>query len=504
MIAPRSPGRRPVALATGPLLFLLFILLLDLDPANRQITTMAAVAVWMAAWWITEVIPLGMTALLPVVVFPLTGIMSGKEVAPVYVNDIIFLFVGGFMIALAMKRWNLHKRIALAILARTGKSPPLIVLGFMAATWFLSMWISNTATTMMMVPIALAIIMKLEESLDRKTLSRFSVGLLLAVAYSSSIGGIATLVGTPPNLAFVKIFATHFPEAPEISFSQWFAFALPPSVVFLAVVWGFVTLRFFRRTPFRVTTGVFRNEYEKMGPMTFEEKIVLADFVLLALLWLTRSDLAIGSVVIRGWSSLLMVPEFVDDGTVAIAMAVILFLIPSKKDPSTTVLNWKTAVQLPWNIVLLFGGGFALAAGFVRTGLSGWLGNQLEVASVLTPFFIVVLACTLVTFLTELTSNTATAQVILPIIASLAIAIHVNPLLLMLPVTLSASCAFMLPVATPPNAIVFGTQRLKVADMARAGLFVNLTGVVIIPLAVFTLALPLFGIDLGSLPAWAQ
>lgn len=465
---------------------------------------MAAVAAWMAVWWITEVIPLGMTALLPVVMFPLAGIMSGRDVAPVYVNHIIFLFVGGFMVALAMQRWNLHKRISLAILTRTGSSATLIVLGFMIATWFLSMWISNTATTMMMIPIALAVIMKLEDTLDRKTVSRFTAGLLLAVAYSSSIGGIATLVGTPPNLAFVKMFATHFPQAPQISFSQWFVFALPPSIVLIAIAWGYLTLRFFRKTPLTIKTDVFKDECEKLGPMSYEEKVVLADFVLLALMWLTRSDLNVGGTVIRGWSSLLAVPGFVDDGTVAIAMALILFLIPSKNRPETTVLNWKTAVGLPWNIVLLFGGGFALAEGFMRTGLSRWLGDQLEWAGVLTPLFIVALACLLVTFLTELTSNTATAQVILPIIASLGLAIHVNPLLLMLPVTLSASCAFMLPVATPPNAIVFGTQRLRVAEMVKTGIVLNFIGVAIITATVFTVGLGIFDIDPVSLPPWAQ
>ena len=498
------PTRRTVILLLGPLLFFLFALFFDLDPSNRQVTYMAAVALWMAVWWITEVIPLGMTALLPLVLFPITGIMSGKAVAPVYVNDIIFLFIGGFMVALAMQRWNLHKRIALMILTRMGSSPGRIVLGFMLATWFLSMWISNTATTMMMVPIALAVILKLEKSLEERTASRFSLGLLLGVAYSSSIGGIATLVGTPPNLAFAKIFTTYFPNAPDISFTQWIVFAFPLSFVFLAMVWGFLTLRFFHKRPLQIDTALFDDEYQKLGPMTFEERWVLLDFILLAFLWLTRSDLQLGGFRIPGWSSLLSTPQFVDDGTVAICMALILFLIPSKNSPGSTILDWNTASGLPWNIVLLFGGGFALAAGFKETGLSQWIGSQLQFFSVLNPVFVVAMASTLVTFLTELTSNTATAQVILPVIASLAVAIQVNPLLLMLPVTLSASCAFMLPVATPPNAIIFGTGRIRVTDMATTGILINLLGVILITLTVFTLGWAVFTIDLSSVPAWAQ
>lgn len=489
----------------GPAAFLFLIFFVDLDPENPAVTRTAAVGLLMAVFWITEIIPLAATSLLPVVLFPFLGIMDGKEVSSTYFNHVIFLFIGGFLVALAMQRWNLHKRIALRILMLTGARPGSILLGFMIATAFISMWMSNTATAMMMIPILLSVIQNLEETIDEKVMAKFSVGLLLGVAYSASIGGIATLVGTPPNLSLVRIFQIMFPQAPEISFTQWFFFAFPLTLIIFIFVWWLLYYRFGPKKSdwTNLQKGVFHRQYEEMGPMRYEEKIILADFIILALLWLSRSSLDFGHFVIPGWAELFESPEYVNDGTVAVMMALILFLIPSRTEKGQRVLTWETAGKLPWHIVLLFGGGFALASAFAESGLSSWFGEQLKWMSKVHPFIIILMISLLVTFLTELTSNTATTEMILPILAGLSVSIGVNPLFLMIPATLSASMAFMLPVATPPNAIIFGTNRLKIADMARTGLIINLVGAVIITVFTYFMAGIVFNHADLSLPPWA-
>jgi sodium-dependent dicarboxylate transporter 2/3/5 len=492
-------------LIAGPLCAIALLLFFDLAPDNPMVTRTAAVALLMAVWWITEAIPIPATALLPVALFPLMGIMTGKQVAAAYFNDIIFLFVGGFIMALAMERWHLHRRIALRIITAIGAGPRRLLLGFMAATGFLSMWISNTATTMMMVPIAMAIIVKLKESGDSPLMSRFGVGLLISIAYAASIGGIATLIGTPPNLAFSKIYQTLFPQAPEITFAGWMVFGLPVSVVFMAVAWWLITTMFVRDaaavTPDR---RVFVRERKQLGPMSFEEKVVAVLFTLLALLWLLRRNIEIGSFVIPGWANLFPVPSYIDDGTVAIAIAMLLFLIPARSSRGKRIMNWETAQKLHWGIVILFGGGFALAAGFRESGLSSWVAGQLTGLADVPPVAMVASVCGMLTFLTELTSNTATTQIVLPLLGSLAVAIKVNPLLLMIPATLSASFAFMLPVATPPNAIIFGTGEVRIADMVRIGIILNLIGVVVITTMMYLLGLAVFGIDPAVLPGWVH
>ncbi|MCP5106778.1 MAG: SLC13/DASS family transporter [bacterium] len=495
---------KKVLLVAVPLLTVLFILFFDLSPGRREITYTAAVAFLMAVWWITETVPLAVTALIPLILFPALGIMDGKTVSNQYVNHIIFIFVGGFMVALAMERWNLHKRLALRILMLFGVRPRFILMGFMSATALLSMWISNTATTMMMIPIAIAIVSNLEEMLGVEKVRKFSIGVFLGIAYSASIGGIATLIGTPPNLSFARIFNIFFPNAPEISFAQWFFFAFPISVVFLFIVWFLLSLFFCPRGGIKLDKQLFIEQYKALGPVSFEEKVVLVDFLLLVVLWMFRADILIGDFKIPGWSGLLPDAKFINDGTVSIAMAVILFLIPARNDKGNggRVLTWKTVSKLPWNIVLLFGGGFALASGFKESGLSSWMGEQLKGLGSLHPVLIIACICIFITFLTELTSNTATAEILLPIMAALAVSINVNPLLLMIPGTLSCSFAFMLPVATPPNAIVFGTERLRVSDMARVGVILNLLGVIIITTAVFLIGKGVFGIDLTQPPSW--
>ena len=477
----------------------------NLDPEHPEVTFTLATALLMAIWWISEVVPLAVTSLLPVVLFPMLGIMNGKDVSSTYFNHVIFLFIGGFIVALAMQKWNLHKRIALKILMVTGVSPGRILLGFMLATSFLSMWISNTATTMMMVPILISIIQKLEDIIGKKNISRYSIGLLLGVAYSASIGGIATLVGTPPNLSFARIFQIMFPEAPDISFASWFIFAFPVTFIFFIIVWTYLYFLFrpSNKNWVDISSQTFKEEYKSLGSATFEERTVFTIFIGLAFLWLFRSDITINSFVIPGWAGIFNHPEYINDGTVAILASIILFIIPSRNQKGKRIMDWTSAKGIPWNIVLLFGGGFALASGFKESGLSIWFGNQLSFVGEYHPFLIIMVICFVMTFLTELTSNTATTEMLLPILAGLSIAVEVNPLIFMLPATLSGSMAFMLPVATPPNAIVFGSGRLKVMDMARNGLILNLLGVIVISLATWFLGTAIFNIDPMVLPSWA-
>ena len=497
---------RRAALIAGPVLALLIILFVDLDPARPGVTMTAAVAVLMAVWWISEAIPLAVTSLLPVALFPLLGVMDGKEVSSQYFNWVIFLFLGGFLVAIAMERWDLHRRIALMILLRFGVRPHAILLGFMFATAFLSMWISNTATTMMMVPIALSITTQIEKQLSGEHVRKFTVAVLLGVAYAASIGGIATLVGTPPNASFARILGIVFEHAPEIAFAKWFAFALPISAVLLLMAWATISLLLLRKSSgISTDMTVFEEQYEQLGPITFEQKVVFAHFLLLAVLWLTRKDIPIGdALTIPGWSSLLKAPAYINDGTTAVAVAVVLFLIPSRREPGTKLMDWESAKKLPWDIILLFGGGFALAKAFTVSGLSVWLGDALKNhVEGLDPLLVILVICLVITFLTELTSNTATVEMILPILASLAVAIGINPLLLMLPATLSCSCAFMMPVATPPNAIVFGTHRLRISTMASTGVAINVIGAIVITLATYFWATTVFDIDLTAAPDWA-
>jgi sodium-dependent dicarboxylate transporter 2/3/5 len=491
----------------GPLVGLLILFSFNLNPDRPETTATLAVASWMALWWITEAVPLAITALLPVALFPLLGIMDGKMVSATYFNHVIFLFIGGFIVALAMQKWNLHKRIALRILIFTGTKPSRILLGFMLATAFLSMWISNTATTMMMVPILISVISQLEDQSTKSSgkTNSYSIGLLLGVAYSASIGGMMTLVGTPPNLSFTRIFQIMFPEAPEISFADWMIFALPAGIVLFLFAWGFLYLKFGRKTDnWTMDKTILKNQYHELGKAAFEEKTIFVIFISLALLWLSRADIQIGNFRMPGWQNLFRFPEYINDGTVAIALSIILFAIPSKNVKGRKLMDWKTASRLPWGIVLLFGGGFALASGFKESGLSTWFGEQLSFVTVLHPIIIIAIVALLMTFLTELTSNTATTEMILPVLAGLAVATQINPLLFMLPATMSASMAFMLPVATPPNAIIFGTNKLRIVDMVRTGLVMNLVGTIVITFSVYFIARWAFDIDMAIFPEWAQ
>jgi sodium-dependent dicarboxylate transporter 2/3/5 len=482
----------------------LFLLFADISPGQPLVTRTAAVAMLMAAWWITGAIPLAATALLPVALFPALGIMNAGDAAANYVNDIIFLYIGGFLVALAMQRWNLHRRIALGMLLLFGMKPRSLLLGFMAPTFFLSMFISNTATTMMMAPIALAVLADLEERGHPGVQRGFGVGLLLSIAYCASIGGMATLIGTPPNLSFARILEITFPGAPQISFAQWFLFGFPLALCMAGLLWGLIAWMYARGEGGAFNRAVIADQYRALGPWTFEQRAMLTAFATLGVLWMTRADIDLGGIRIPGWSALFEQPEYLRDGTVAIAVASLLFLIPAPSEPGKRLLDWDTAKGLRWDIVLLYGGGFALASAFVSSGLSAWLGEGMAGLGGMHPVLLVFALCLGISFLTELTSNTATTEMALPILAALAVGIGVHPLLLMLPATFACSCAFMLPVATPPNAIVFGAGNLSIAQMARTGFLLNLAAVVLITAATFLLGPWVFGIgDGGAMPEWA-
>jgi len=491
----------------------LFILVLVLPPASGmsiQAKRTAAVALLMASWWISEAIPIPVTALLPLILFPILSIMAAKDVASRYADQNIFLFMGGFFIAMAMQRWELHKRIALHIIKILGTSPHRIILGFMIATAFLSMWISNTATTMMMFPIGLAVILHAEVMIKKENLSintargefNFGTALMLAIAYSASIGGIATLVGTPPNIVFVGIAKSLFPKAPEIGFLDWFKIGLPLVIIFLPIVWVYLTRMILPLKLKRIPgeKNVIEQDLKSLGPMKIGEKLTLIIFFVVAVAWISRKNIDIGLFIIPGWSNILGISDYVHDSTVAMIGALLLFLLPVDLRRREFVLNWEWAVRIPWGIILLFGGGFAIAAGFQSSGLAQWIGERFSFLCGIPLIFMIMCICLLLTFLTEITSNTATTTMMMPVLGSMAVAVSVHPYLLMIPATISASCAFMLPVATPPNAIIFGSGYLRIPDMAKAGFFLNLIGALIVTLIVYFLAIPVFKIDTLPLP----
>ena len=550
-----TPMRSRIGLVLGPTVFLLMLFFVDLDPSNPLVTRMAAIILLMAIWWISEAIPLSATALLPVILFPLMGIMRGRElpagnridldaatfaegftakdfdiifpnVANQYMDWIILLFMGGFILAVAVEKWNLHKRIALNILRIIGGQPHRLVLGFMIATGFLSMWLSNTATALMMMPMGMSLVLLYEE-LNEKAVSEggvidpkaenFSLTLLLGIAYGASIGGFATLIGTPPNGILITQMSQLFPEAPDITFASWMLFALPMSFVYMLIAWALLTRLVFplpATTPFSGKEFI-RNEIRKLGPMSLEEKRVTAVFVSFALLLMTRKERLFGPEVdLYGWSYFLdnilislnssPVGFMIDDGSVSIAVALTLFMIPAGKKIGGRLMDWEDAKRVPWGILLLFGGGLAIAKGFGTSGLSDYIAVQL--AALLgdaEQLIIVMSTVAFITGLTEVASNTATITLAVPIMASLSQAIGAHPLLLLIPTTLAASCAFMLPVSTPANAIVYGTGRIPIMKMVIAGVWLDILSVFLLTFFVYTLGHLTFDV-LGDLPVWAM
>lgn len=469
-----SQLKSKIGLFLGPLVFVLILLFFHPEGLSAPANAVLASVSWIAIWWITEALPIAVTALLPIVLFPLTNGMSLSETTESYGHKYVFLYIGGFIIAIAIEKWKLHKRIALHIINVVGTNMSNIILGFMLATAFLSMWISNTATAVMILPVGMAIVIQLKDNpatLQNET-SILGKALMLAIAYSASIGGIATLIGTPPNLVFAGIVKQTYNV--EISFLQWFKFGIVISTVLLVICWYYLTrIAFdFKGKTFPGGKAEIKRQIKELGPITFEEKLVLIVFGTTAFCWITRSFLLQG-----------LLPE-IDDTIIAIGFALVLFLLPSKQS-GTALLDWEDAVKLPWGIILLFGGGMALALGFETSGLAVWIGNHLSALGNLHLFMLLLVLITAVNFLTEITSNLATTAMLLPVLVSIATAVGLHPYFLLVGATLAASCAFMLPVATPPNAVVFGSGYIKIEDMVKKGFVLNLISIIIITVAVY-------------------
>lgn len=477
---------------SGPLAALFIILFVEIDPANPMTSRMLAVTVWIAIWWLTEVVHLAVTSLLPFLLIPVLGIADTTTIANEYMDPIMFLFIGGFILAIAIEHWGLHKRIALRILMAVGKSPSSILAGVMGTTFFFSMWISNTATVLMMIAAVTAVIHQIELQAKHHT-HKIATGLMIGLAYSATIGGMATLVGTPPNMVFFRFYEKAFPLNQDMDFTRWFIIGFPIAIVFLVISffvlkWMFIPRRSQTSEVFETSDvwelSYFKDEYKKLGKMSYEEKWVGILFSLTTLLWFTRADIDFGDYQMPGWKNLFPNPANIQDGTVAIAMALLLFFIPSKNQKDKMLIGWEEAKKLPFHIILLFGSGFALAKGFELSGLSTWLAGNLHFMKDANPFVLVLSICILVTVISEFASNVASIQLTLPILLALVSTIGVHPLLLMLPATLAASLGFMLPVATGPNTIVFGSGRIKVKDMMRAGLLLDIIGILIITLVI--------------------
>jgi sodium-dependent dicarboxylate transporter 2/3/5 len=467
----------------------------------------AAMVALMAVWWIFEVIPIPVTSLFPIFLLPLFNITDMNTAGSYYGKPIIFLFLGGFVLAYGLQQSGLHKRMALHIVRIIGGRPRQIVLGFMLASGILSMWISNTAAVMVMLPIGLSILAAAKENqLEEKTLQALGLCVMLGMAYAADIGGMATIIGTPPNLVFLQMYGEIFPDAPNIGFLQWMMMALPYSIVFMAIGW-FVLTRFIYPLPkAHVFAGrnMIQQHIKLLGVIRRDEYFAGGIFFLAVVAWISGSDIRISDQFnIAGWRTILGLPHF-SDASVAIAVSVFLFLIPSKDRPGEPLLTWHQARKLPWGILLLFGGGFAIAGAFQISGLSEIIGQWFSSFDSQNPIAIVTLTSVLVTFLTELTSNTAMANLVLPILAEASVSLHIDPRLIMIPATLSASCAFMMPIASPTQAIVFGSNYVTIRQMMYAGIWFNLMGVVLLVLCFFLFGQYALEIQPDVVPVWAQ
>jgi sodium-dependent dicarboxylate transporter 2/3/5 len=453
----------------------------------------SAVAAWMAVWWMTEAISLHATALLPLALLPLVGALGIHETAAPYAHELIFLFLGGFVLALSMQRWGLDLRISLQVLRLFGTRPDAVVAGFMCVSAGLSMWVSNTATTVMMLPIALGVIGAIEPRREAgtgedDTTSAFATCLLLGTAYGASIGGVGTLIGTPPNLFLASYAKSHL--GIEIGFARWLGIGLPIVLLFLPIAWLLLTRVLFpiSRTPISVASKQLDEGLARLGPMSRGEWSTLVVFSSTALAWMTRPWLV--EIELSGLHPL----AGLSDPGIAMIAALVLFVIPVEARPRLFVMDWATASRLPWGLLLLFGGGLSLAQAIRINGVGEYIGRSFESIGAAPDWVYIIAVVGVMIFLTEITSNTATAATLIPILGGIAPAMGVEPLLLVVPAAVAASCAFMLPVATPPNAIVFGSGMIRVPAMARAGIGLNVIGIFLITGLCYALTLRVLGL----------
>jgi sodium-dependent dicarboxylate transporter 2/3/5 len=475
----------------GPLAFLSIYFFVESPSLNPEAQAMLALTAWMAIWWITEAMPIAGTALLPLILMPLLGLLKIDAVSANYMHPTVLLYMGGFLLATGIEKWNLHRRIALNIINLLGTDLRRIVLGFILATGFLSMWISNSATSLMMLPIGIAVVGQFRLQLGEgqsHLAENLGKNIMLAIAYAASIGGMATLIGTPTNAILAAVVKELYNYS--IGFNEWMAFGLPFVLVLLAICWLYL-VNIGNPLPkrFSLSDGksIIATQLKALGKITFEEKIVLAVFGLVCFSWITRSFL------------LVKILPGIDD-TIIVLIGVVLLLVLPSSTKNVRILDWKTAEQIPWGVLILFGGGLALAEGFKVTGLAEWIGQSFTAIEGVSFFVLLLIIVAAVNFLTEVTSNVATASMILPILASVALKLELHPFGLMIGATLAASCAFMLPVATPPNAVVFGSGYLQMKDMVKAGFWLNILSILIITGMIFFLLPWLWGIDLEAYP----
>ncbi len=462
-------------LILGPILFSVIMIFVDAEGLSFEAKCILASTAWMAVWWVTECVPISVTALLPIVLFPLTGGMDLSTTTAAYGHKLVFLFVGGFLIALAIEKWHLHKRLAINIIRVTGSNKSRVILGFMLATAFLSMWISNTATSIMILPVGLAIISQLKD--DPKTVENenefFGKSLMIAIAYSASIGGMATLIGTPPNMVLAGVVEESY--GIKLNMFDWMKFGVPLSSFLLIICWFYLTkIAFkFKNEEFSAGRNEIQRQIKELGRFSNEEIKVLIVFTLTALGWIFRGSIE-------------TIFPMIDDTIIAIFFAVSLFIIPTKNQKTnTTLLVWNDTVKLPWGILILFGGGMAIASAFGKSGLALWIADLLQNLNDVSLFLIILIVVTSINLLTEVTSNMATTAMLLPVLVTIALAIDVHPYFLLVAATLAASCAFMLPISTPPNAVVFGSGFLKIEDMFKKGVWMNLISIITITLVVY-------------------
>ncbi|MFN8288262.1 MAG: DASS family sodium-coupled anion symporter [Chitinophagales bacterium] len=483
-----------LSIAAGPVLAFGAYLWLSHSGVPQEARLMGLVVVWVAVWWLTEALHLGVTSLLPFLLMPALGIMKTEEAAMQYMDQIIFLFMGGFFLAYAMEKWGLHKRLAYRIIILMGNKPSKVLMGVMLTAYIISMWVSNTATVMMLIAAVMAIINQ-KDIYHEDVRKGASSAILLGLSFAATIGGMGTLVGTPPNMIFFGMYNREFPAGQKIDFLHWMLFGVPFSFTFLICAY-FILKRMFIperiNHPFNMQS--IHEQRKSLGQMGMEEIIVLALFAVTVLLWFFRENLDLGFVTIPGWAPLLFgkYAAYIKDSSVVIFTALFLFILPSAKNKDENILEWKDVSKLPLNIILLFGAGFAMAKGFETSGLSAWMANQLQVLNGAPTVFILLGIILLVTVLSEFASNTASIQLVLPVLIPLAATLNINPLLLMLTATFAASMGYMLPVATAANTIVYGTGEIDTKEMMKAGIVLDFVGVILLTLFMCTLGNWLF------------